>query len=191
MKQFKEKYKPLLLKVHFGLLIFFLIHFFIRLGTDISLIPYLIMPTKVIFYLSGVVLLFLTIKPFEKKAIYFSLYILSPIGVLLAFVGDAIFGVLIGSLFFWAFTTNEPITKSDNYKITKQFSGFLGSCCTYNLIKTKYVFEKQVGKFKIEDSYGIDPKFNYNDIDKSINLTYESRDFRGNYYKRDTTIIIK
>ncbi len=148
------------------------------------------MPTKIIFYLTGIILLFLTIRPFEKKAIYFSLFVLSPIGVLLSFVGDAIFGAILGSIFLWAFTIEKPIAKHDNYKITEQFTGFLGSCCHYKLIKTNFVFEKNVGAFKIEDSNSIDSNFKYNDSDKSLHLTYETSDFSGNYYKNDTTLFL-
>jgi len=185
------KYKHPLLKIHFGLLLFVFLNFIFRQITDLSVSSFIIFIAKIIIYTSGFILLFLTIKTFDKKSIYFSIYLLSPLGVIFAWLVDGIFGALIGSLFLWTISVDDFVVKSENYKITQQFTGFMGACCKYNLIKNYfYLAEKTIGDFTLEESDLTAAIFTVNENDNTLTINYKIEGVNNKTQNADTTLTL-
>ena len=136
-------------------------------------------------------LLFLTIKPFEKKAIYFSIYLLSPLGVLLAWLVDGIFGAIIGSLFFWTISVDDFIAKNGYYKISHPFGGFMAPCCRYNLKKDYfYLVEKKLGDFSFDEPNLSSFTFTVDEKKRTLNLNYQLDNTNESNQFMDTTLFL-
>ncbi len=73
-------------KVHFSLLVFLLMNFTLGLVSDTKFSAKLVFAIKVITYLSGIFLFFFSLKHRKLVTIYYSLYILSPVAVVLSWL---------------------------------------------------------------------------------------------------------
>lgn len=185
------KFKKLLLKIHIGILILLIVNFVVNAIFRISLISDLRFILKVLFYISACILFFYYIKPFKKISIYFSLYIISPILIFLSWLIDGILGALLGSVFFFFFAPDEIRFENDQIQINKIFNGFLGECCTYEVIEKKYfLFEKNIGEFYFEDNLNFrkeDIKIEKNRL--KIHLILKNYHQQEDYYITTDTII--
>jgi hypothetical protein len=167
------KQRNLLLKIHFGLLLLVFLNYVLRQFTDFSISSFIIFPLKIITYLTGLKLFLMTIKPFQKKAMYFALYVLSPLGVILSWLFDGLFGAIVGSIFFWTIAVDDSIKTSDNYIISKPFSGFLAPCCRYNVKRNYfYILERKLGEFQAEEVDWTSAKFVVSEDERTLNLKY-------------------
>jgi hypothetical protein len=72
--------QAMLKKVHFSLLVFLLMNFILGLMLDTKFSAKLVFAVKVITYLSGILLFFLSLKHRKLLTVYYSLYVLSPLG---------------------------------------------------------------------------------------------------------------
>jgi len=185
------KYRNLLLKIHFGLLLLVFLNFILRQLTDFSLGSFIIFPFKITIYLTGLFLFFLTIKPFQKKVMYFALYLLSPLGVLLSWLVDGLFGAIVGAIFLLTITVDDPIATADNYMISKPFAGFIAPCCKYNVKRNYfYVVEKKIGEFQIEETDLTSAKFSVSEDERTLKLKCQFTDWDRTVHKVDTTLIL-
>ncbi len=140
-------------KIHFSLLLLLLVNFTLGLIFDIKFSAKLIFAVKVITYISAIVLFFLSLKQSKLIIAYCSLYILSPFAVLLSWLVDGILGALVGSLFFAFLAPPERLSQYNNYELRSPFSGFMGSCCQYDIYQNKWlVLERKVAEYKGEQS---------------------------------------
>ena len=184
----KMKHRNLLLKIHFGFLLLVFLNFALRQFTDFSISSFIIFPLKIIIYLTGLILFFRTTKPFQKKAMYFALYLLSPLGVILSWLFGSLFGAIVGSIFFWTIAVDDSIKTSDNYIISQPFSGFLAPCCSYNVKRNYfYILERKLGEFQAEEVDWTSAKFIVSKDERAVNLKY-----RFIYWNRsvDTTLTL-
>ena len=102
--------KKTLLKIHLVLAIILIINFLCQTNFNISINRKILFGLKLIFYITGVLLFFKTIKPFQKISIYFSLYLVSPILIFIGWLFDGIFGAILGSIFLYGNDNlNRPI----------------------------------------------------------------------------------
>lgn len=129
--------KQRLIKIHFYSIIFVTANFIMTLWFDIGIHRNIIFICKIVIYLTGLTLFFLNLRPFKKISIYFSIYLLSPILIGIAWLADGIFGAILGSVFFAILYLPDSKLKDDTYIIYENFQGFLGSCCTYDIIENK------------------------------------------------------
>lgn len=140
-------------KVHFCLLVFLLMNLMLGLILDTKFSAKLVFAVKVITYLSGMLLFFLTLKQRKLLTVYYSLYILSPLGVVLSWLADGIFGALVGGLFLAFLTPPEHLRQFNSYELRASFTGFMSSCCHYDIYQQKWlVLEHRVVRFKSEQS---------------------------------------
>jgi len=135
-----NRFKKILLRIHLGtLIILLLVNFILYNIFDVTLSSNLSFVLKILFYISACILFFYYIKPFKKKALYFGFYFLSPIFIFFSWLGDGIFGALLGSIFLFFFEMPEDVRfKNDQIEIKSKFHGFLGSCCSYEVNENKY-----------------------------------------------------
>jgi hypothetical protein len=186
------KYRILLLRLHFGLLVFVILNFILGQLTGFSIASFLLLTIKYIFYISGLLLFFLTIKPFEKKAIYFSIYILSPLGVVLAWLVDGIFGAVMASLFMWTISVDDFVVKNDNYKISQPFAGFMSACCKYSVKKNYYyLIEKKLGNFSFNEYDLSSAKFTVDENKHIVYLHYQFDQVNNKRQIADTILFLK
>ncbi len=140
-------------KVHFSLLVFLLMNLTLGLMLDIKFSAKLVFAVKVITYLSGMLLFFLSIKQRKLLTVYYSLYILSPLGVVLSWLADGILGGLVGGLFLAFLMPPEHLRQFNSYELRSPFTGFMGSCCHYDIYRQKWlVLEQRVARFRSEQS---------------------------------------
>lgn len=137
-------------RLHFGLLIFILFNFTLKSAIGFGVNNNLAIAAKLILYLSGVFLFFVSLKPFKKIAIYFSFFVVTPcILTIFYFVHGIFFGIL-SSLFLAPIMPLAPEYSEDNIKIYSQFNGFLGGCCEYRVTQNTFlVFEQHKGNVYI------------------------------------------
>jgi hypothetical protein len=170
--------------LHLGLLVFLLSNFLMGLIFGFKLNSYLIFGFKIIFYLSAIVLFFMTIKPFEWLGLYFSIYVISPFGVLLSWLADGIFGAIIGS--FFLFLLSPPIFAASNkdYFIKENSTGFMARCCNYSIYERNFwIFENKLLDFEFDE-----PNISkFEIIKKTAKITFK----RTEESMLDTTIIVK
>ncbi|MDQ6471447.1 hypothetical protein RB619_12400 [Flavobacterium sp. LHD-80] len=147
------KLKNRILRIHLTALIILLINFIINAVFEIGLIANLRLVLKILFYISACILFFYYVKPFKKRALYFSLFIFSPIFIFISWLIDGVFGAVLGSIFLFFFVPNDTRFENGQIQINKKFGGFLGACCKYEVIEKKYfLFEKNIGEFQFEDN---------------------------------------
>jgi hypothetical protein len=147
---------------------------------------------KIIIYLTGIFMFFKTIRPFEKISIYFSLYILTPIIIILSWLGDGIFGGVLASIFFFIFLPTDTKYKDENFVINNKFQGFLGSCCSYDIIENKcFVFQKKLKEIRITDEHNFNiSKLNVSDNKINLFITIDAYNYKTNQIRTvDTTLV--
>lgn len=145
------KFKTIFLKIHLISLTILLINFLINVVLEISLVSTLCIVIKILFYISGGVLFFYYIKPFKKTALYFSIYIFSPVVIFFSWLTDGLFGAILSSFFIFFFNPNDVRFENEQIQIKTKFEGFMGMCCKYEVIEKKYcLFEKKLTEFQFE-----------------------------------------
>jgi hypothetical protein len=138
-------------KTHFYILAFVFLNLIIQSISGLGLSSNVVFGLKIIIYISGIVLFFLNIKPFKKRAVYFSFYFLSSIIGLLFWIFGGIFLGLLSSILLFPIYPKDIVYQKNNFVVYSSFTGFLGACCEYEITESKtFVFEKHIGKFKIE-----------------------------------------
>ncbi|PSR53474.1 hypothetical protein AHMF7605_08015 [Adhaeribacter arboris] len=131
------------------MLIILIIHLFTFVLIGFGLNGWLVYVWKVETYLSGILLFFISIKKHKRIAFYTSFYILAPIGIFLARLADGILAGLIGSLLLAFLVPPTYVLADKNYQIRREFTGFLGGCCSYTIKENKlWLFEKTVAEFR-------------------------------------------
>lgn len=187
------KIKQTITKTHFYLLVFILLNLAFKTFVEISLNYRIAFLIKIIIYLTGAILFFLNFKPFKKAALYFSIFVWTPLIAALFWIFHGIFLGLLSSIFLFPVFPNDIQYKKDNLKVYTKFQGFLGACCTYEITEQKYfLFEKHLGEIKHED---IDFKnFDMKVENDSIKMKLEENSYdyeRNQEIKYDTIIRLK
>lgn len=132
------KLRQYLIRFHFGGLLFLIAHTFLQGATGYGLNGWILFAFKLAVYGAGTVLYFLSRKPFRKWRWYFGIYFWSPLVVLVGWMMDGIFGAILGSFFFLFLIPPSYVFKDGNYLLNERFGGFMGRCCTYDIIEHKY-----------------------------------------------------
>ena len=187
------KSKNIFLKLHIALIVIIFLNFLLKTIFEISLNYQLIFLIKMVLCISGIVLFFFYLKPFKKKSIYFSFYILSPIFIFISWLIDGIFGAILGSIFLFFFSPDDSRLENSEINIYKKFGGLMGRCCNYEVTEPKlFLFEKKIADFSFEDNL----YFKKQDITKTdkeikISLTLKEYNFENDhYFAKDSTITI-
>lgn len=186
------KLRKVLLYIHIGALIVpLLINILLSTIFEIVIASYIVFIFKILFYISAFILFFFYVKPFKKRAIYFSLYVFSPLIIFLGWLIDGIFGAILGSIFLFFFIPNDIRFENDNLLINKKFQGFLGSCCKYEVIEKKmFLFEKKTGEFDSEeDLYLKKSEVEIQKDNLKIHLVLKDYDYKEDHYIAKDTVI--
>lgn len=186
-----SKFKKIFLRIHLVTLIILLINFIINAIFEIGLISNLRLVLKILFYVSACILFFYYVKPFKKRALYFSIYIFSPFLIFISWLIDGIFGAILGSVFLFFFVPNDTRFENDQIQINTKFQGLLGSCCKYEVIEKKYfLFEIKIGEFQFEsDLYFKKEGVKIQDNILQMHLILKDYDeVKDGYITKDTTI---
>jgi hypothetical protein len=177
-------------KLHFYLLIFLIIHSLIGKLIGFGFSQPIVFGLKIILYISGFIYFFLSVKPFKKRNIYFSYYVVTPIITLLGYVFGGVFlvGILGSILLFPVYPKEEAFEKKDII-VYHKFQGFLGACCSYEIYQNKFsVFEKHLVDIKVDDA-----DFSKNQIfsdEESVKINYKVYDY-SNDIEKDTLLVFK
>ena len=143
--------KSNLLKFHFLILLILVINFIIAIGFDFGLNHYITISLKILLYGSAIVGAFLFFNPFKFITAYFSLYVISPFLIFVAWLADGIFGAILASVFVGIFHVSTPIYTQNDYEIHEEFRGFMGHCCGYEVYKNHFIFSQKIGKVSFDD----------------------------------------
>src|ERR1700743_54200 len=87
-----------LVRIHFCLLALIIANALLKLCLETDLIPLIILPIKLLFCVLGLVLFFITVRPFRFISLYFSLFIISPLLALFSFIFAGMGGAIALSL---------------------------------------------------------------------------------------------
>jgi len=186
-----SKFKKIFLRIHLVTFIILLINFIINGVFEIGLISNLRLVLKILFYGSACILFFYYVKPFKKRALYFSVYIFSPVLIFIGWLIDGIFGAILGSVFLFFFVPNDTRFENDKIQINTKFQGFLGSCCKYEVIEKKYfLFERKIGEFQSEEDFCFKKEgVKIQDNILQMHLIFKDYDQeKDRYVAKDTTI---
>ncbi|QHT70974.1 hypothetical protein GXP67_32170 [Rhodocytophaga rosea] len=181
--------KLILKKFHFTSMIILIINFLMGIVFKINFNAIVILLFNTIIYVSGIVLLFLSLRHKKLLPLYYSLYIFLPVAVLLAWLADGIFGALLGTIFFALLVPPDTIRQYNNYELRSPFSGVLSNCCSYDIFQSHYLlFERKVASFNCEHSLDIIKDFRvfkdkkkafvyfydaFNGVDSTVTVTLE------------------
>lgn len=148
--------KNKIFKFHFFVLIFLIIHSLISKLIGFGFSQSIVFGLKIILYISGFIFFFLSLKPFKKRNLYFSYYVITPIVTLLGYIFGGIFLVgILGSILLFPIYPKEKAFEKKDIIVYYKFQGFLGACCSYEIYQKKYViFEKHRQDIKVDG--GID-----------------------------------
>jgi len=135
-----------IIRFHFFLFTFLLFNFVLKVTLGFGINNTLAIVLKCLLYLSGIVLFFMSLRPFKKSGVYFSFYILTPITLTLFYFVHGIFFGLLSSLLLAPIMPVQPKYNYGNIKVYSKFNGFLGPCCDYYITQNRlYVFEEFKG----------------------------------------------
>jgi hypothetical protein len=138
--------------LHFVLLILLLCHFGLNGIVGFRLNSNLTVVLKAILYLTGIVLFFVSLRPFKKIAFYYVFYPMTPVILILFYFVHGIFFGLLSSLALAPIMPLGSDYNRDEIKIYSKFNGFLGACCEYYATeKSFYIFEKFKGTIHTEE----------------------------------------
>lgn len=186
-----SKFKKIFLRIHLVTFIILLVNFIINATFEIGLISNLRLVLKILFYVSACILFFYYVKPFKKRALYFSIYIFSPFLIFISWLIDGIFGAILGSVFLFFFVPNDTRFENDQIQINTKFQGLLGMCCKYEVIEKKFfLFERKIGEFQFEsDLYFKKEGVKIQDNILQMHLILKDYDEeKDRYVAKDTTI---
>lgn len=177
-------------KWHFFLLVVVLSNFGIGLISGYRLNQNLTFVLKVVLYLTGIILFLITLIPFRKTAIYYSFYAISVVVAGLFFLFGGILLATISSLILYPIFPKQTLYKNETIRIYDRFEGFMGRCCTYEVVEPKfYIFEKYLGYISIEKPIDADKdEFNYKN--NTVIYRYELYNDGRTNTVRDTTEIL-
>jgi len=148
---------------------------------------------KIIFILTGIILFFWNIKPFRKIEIYFSIFIISPILIFTCWIFDGLLGALVASIILAPFQPNISEYQINDYRIYKENTGFLDSCCDYEITEREFLFlEKRIDKILIDGDIDFE-KSKLESENGILKFTYEYENYDYELEKTvkgDSTIII-
>lgn len=138
--------------LHFALLIILLCHFGMNVFADYGLNNSLTVALKAILYLTGIVLFFVSLRPFKKIAFYYLFYPMTPVILILFYFAHGIFFGLLSSFALAPIMPLKSDYNRDGIKLYSKFNGFLGSCCEYYATeKSFYIFERFKGTIYTEE----------------------------------------
>lgn len=144
-------------RFHFLILLIFIGSFGLNESIGLRLNNNLTIILKGILYLSGIILFFVSIRPFKSIALYYSLFFMTPL-VLVAFY--FLHGVLLGVLSSVALAPIEPLNpryNKDGIKIYSKARGFFGSCCQYYATEAKFMlFEEKKTTIQTDEVVDLD-----------------------------------
>ena len=135
-------------------------------------------------------LFLISLKPFKKRVIYYSFYIVSLglLGLFMMFGG--VFLAIVSSLALYPIYTKETKYQTETIKIYDRFQGFMGRCCTYEVVVPKrYLFEKHLGYIYIDKPIN-DKKDEFRLKNNSIIYKYELERIGPSENTRDSTEIL-
>ncbi|CAC9973411.1 MULTISPECIES: hypothetical protein [Flavobacterium] len=185
------KIKNIILRIHLATLIILLINLIINVVFEISLIANIRLVLKILLYVSACILFFYYVKPFKKRALYFSIYIFSPVFIFFSWLINKTLGTTLASIFIFCFCTQNDIRfENEKIQIKKEFRG-LEECCTYKVTQEKYyLFEKKLSEFQFERNLYFrkeDIKIKTDTLKMDLILKYyDEKDHH--YFAKDTTI---
>ncbi len=111
------------IRLHFLLLTLLLCNFGLNAIVGFGLNSSLIVVLKSVLYLTGVVLFFISLKPFKKIAIYYSFYIMTPVVLVAFYFIHGIFLGLLSSLLIAPMMPVKADYSKDDIKIYSKFNG--------------------------------------------------------------------
>jgi hypothetical protein len=142
-------------RVHFFLLAVLSINLGVNLLFGFALNNMLTVVLKASLYVSGMFLFFVSLKPFKKIAIYYSVYAVTPAVLVAFYLMHGIFLGLMSSLLVAPIMPLQAEYSKDDIKIYSKFGGFLGRCCEYYATEERfYIMEQFKGTIYTEE--GID-----------------------------------
>jgi len=170
------------------------LNFALKSTIEISLNYRLAYFITLLIYASGIILFFWNFKPFKKKVIYFSIYIVTPIFSLLFWIFGGIFFGLLASIVLYPVQPNKLAIEKDNISIYENTQGFLGHCCPYMITEKQYfIFEKKIKEINLYDQIDSDNSSIITKNGKSeLKVRIDNYEFlEPSTTKKDTIILIK
>ena len=169
----------LLSKTHFALLGIIILNFITQLIISYDLNKPIIFGLKLIIYLSGCILFFLNLHFKRKILFYYSFYLSSFLNVIILRIFGGTFWGLLGSLVLFPIYPQEVIYQKDDLKLYQKFSGFLGRCCDYEVVESKFIlFEKVYGSISLDGSI--------EDKDAELRIIGNSLEYKYSYHFFDS-----
>jgi hypothetical protein len=148
---------------------------------------------KYVVYLTGILLFFITIRPFRKQSLYYSMYLLSPVIIFVSWLLDGLFGAILASIFLAILYPSQKAFQQGEYVFYQKFPGFLGSCCTYDVVQNRLlILQRKQAELRITETHN----FNQSQFWVANNKGYlrvnleEEKGSQRTLTKIDTTLVI-
>ncbi|MEH0155930.1 hypothetical protein V6R21_17420 [Limibacter armeniacum] len=144
------KLNKILFGTHITLIFFILFHFLFIWSFNFGVNSQLVYFTRIVIYLTGVLLFFLNVRRFRFSVVYYSLYLCYPLVVAVAWLIDGMMGLIVGAALIFYFVPTETVIEKGQYQIREDFNGVLDACCDYSVYEVGSLLETKVGEFQLE-----------------------------------------
>jgi predicted membrane protein len=180
----------LLIKIHFGLLLFVLANFLIMEAFRIGFHVNIIFGAKIVFCLLGIILFFLTRRRKKWLSLYFSIYFLYPLLSLIGWTINGMLGGVLFSIFFLFLKPPDPVFKSHDYIFYKKFEGLISRCCGNYEIKENVLllFQKNIDEIAFDSHHSFE-QFDVKNGKGYLKIKMESH-YRLNTKTVDSVIVV-
>jgi hypothetical protein len=153
----RPKISAVITRFHFYLLGLVLLNFLLKNTIDLSINYRLAYISTLSVYLSGIILFISSFRPFKRAAIYYSIYMITPILPLLLWLFGGIFFGLLASIALYPIYPDKIKMENEKIAIYNKSQGFIGACCPYIVNEKKFLLlEKKITEVDLNQIINFD-----------------------------------
>ncbi|WP_070138640.1 hypothetical protein [Crocinitomix algicola] len=170
----KKRLQKILIRIHLTTLTVAILNALIKSLTVYGLEGNMEFGVKILTVISGLILFFFYLKPFNKINFYFSIYATIAGLLIIGLIFRGIFWAFVLSLVLFPLIPDDKEFEENGIILSTPFQGFMAPCCSYQIKERQLlIFEKDYGKWELEGEGPIDfEKLKINSNDKEIVITY-------------------
>lgn len=164
--------KKIIRWIHFILLTIAILNTLFKSISSYSFTYNLEYSIEILVIISGLVLFFYYLTPFDKISYYFTIYAIIGFITLLGVIFRGMFWGIIMIVVLYPIIPDEIKYERDNIIIYSPFGGLMSMCCSYQVKEKKcYFFEKSYDIFELNGAVDFE-SMKISSTDSTIELTY-------------------
>jgi hypothetical protein len=166
------------MRIHFATLTIAILNSLFKKITYYSLEGNIQFGIEILIVITGLILFFFYLKPFNKLNYYFLIYATISFFLIIGLIFRGLFWGFVLSALLFPLIPDDKEFEENGIIISTPFQGIMAPCCAYQVKERQlFIFEKDYGIMELEGEGPIDfETMNVNKLEIEIILTY-STDF--------------